>query len=83
MQVNSLLLSTLVWLCPVPDQQSLSCLLIKFLSDSFLGEGFQFCVHVCISGFECSNWGQTTGRRSYVSMVLATGVSVSVQVCNG
>lgn len=28
----------------VPDQHTLSCLLIKFLSNSFLGEGLSNCV---------------------------------------
>lgn len=37
-RVNSVLVSTLV--CPVPDQCSLSCLLAKLLSNSFLGERF-------------------------------------------
>lgn len=45
--INSLLVSMLVWLCPAPDQHSLSYL-IKFISNSFLVEGFLFCACVCM-----------------------------------
>lgn len=34
----------------MPDQAVLS--FVKFLSDSFLGGSFQFCVHMCILGCE-------------------------------
>lgn len=37
--INTGLVSTLAWFFPASDQHSLSCLLIKFLSNSFLDEG--------------------------------------------
>lgn len=37
--VYRLLVGTLVWPCPVPNHHSLSCLPVKFLSNSLLGEG--------------------------------------------
>lgn len=66
-----------VWLCPAPDQCSLSYL-IQFLSNSFLAEGFLFSV--CVWGCECSNWCQTMSRRARVSVVPATGASAGVWV---
>ena len=63
----------LVWPCPAPDQRSLSCLLIKFLSNSFLDEGLCsvcMCVH---GGLSASNWSPTTSQKACVSVVPVTG----------
>ena len=47
--VKSGLVSTLAWLCLASDQHSLSCLLIKFLSNSFPGKGLSIlCARVCM-----------------------------------
>lgn len=41
---------TLVWLCAAPDQHSLSYILIKLLSKSFLGESSLLDVCVSVHG---------------------------------
>jgi len=47
--VNSGLVGMLAWLCPASDQRTLPCLLTKFLSISFLGEGLSILrAHVCM-----------------------------------
>lgn len=72
----------LVWLRSVPDQCSLSCLLIKLLSNSFLGEGFLFCVHEGVQGCEGSNWSQTVGQKAHMFLLpeprMSAGLGVNV-----
>ena len=60
------LVSALAWPHPAPDRCGLSCLPVKFLPGSVLGEASLSCVPV--RGCECSSWGQTMGRRAPVSL---------------
>lgn len=72
---KQLLLSTLVWPRPLPDQHSLSHFLIKlhfFLRDSLL---LVQVVHI-----EVSNWSQTVSRKGCTSVEPTTGMSEGLQV---
>lgn len=63
LHVNSLLFSTLVQMCLVPELCSLSYLLTELLSNTFLS-----WYHVNVYRWGC-NWSQTMGQRAHLSAV--------------
>lgn len=72
---KQVLLSTLVWPRPLPDQHSLSHFLIKlhsFLRDSLL--------HVQVVHIEVSSWSQTMSHKGCTSVEPTTGMSEGLQV---
>lgn len=62
--VSSLLVSMLLWSCPVPGQCSLPCLLVEL--HLFPGRDTLHTLCLCLES-ECSSWG---GNRSEISRCL-------------